>query len=79
LAIGQGANRLYVADKVKRCIWAVRLNQGPPNPTLFWSSNSLREPLGLAVDSNGTVWIGDKLANAVFGVDANGYEVKILR
>jgi hypothetical protein len=72
LAIGQAANRLYVADRVQRCVWAIRLDQGPHNPQRFWSSNNLHEPLGLAVDTSGTVWIGDQLAKAVFGVAASG-------
>jgi sugar lactone lactonase YvrE len=79
LAIGQGANLLYVADRAKRCVWAVHLRQGQPNPIRFWSSNSLREPLGLAVDSNGTVWIGDKSSKVVFGVTANGHELNPIR
>jgi sugar lactone lactonase YvrE len=77
LALGPGANVLYVADRAHRCVWAVPLNQGPPHPVRFWSSKELKEPLGLVVSSNGRVWIGDSSAKAIFGVTANGQTVII--
>ncbi len=74
LAIAPDGRTLYVADRAHRCIWAVRLNQPAPTPTLFWSSDDLREPLGIAVDASGTVWVADKSAKTIFEVARNGQE-----
>ncbi len=49
--------------------------------TYFSLDNSVVAPLGIAVDSTGTVWIvehGEKPANGGFGVDAGPYENRIV-
>jgi hypothetical protein len=80
LTYDRGRHMLYVADAARRCIWRLAVDEGTPTqPTVFSSAPELREPRGIAVDSEHNVWVADFGASAVFELGARGEVVKKLR
>ena len=78
MAVGPGGRILYVSDRSQRCVWSIRLDTATPRPTKFWV-NELRSPSSVGVSANGTVWIGDPGAQAVFGVSPEGTMIRVIR
>ena len=68
--------RLYVADASRHCIWQISTNSPKPKPSIFSSAPQLREPRGITVDAQHTVWVADHAALAVFKLSAAGLVVQ---
>jgi DNA-binding beta-propeller fold protein YncE len=68
--------RLYVADASHRCIWQISTNSTKPKKSLFSSAPELREPRGIAVDAQHTVWVADHAALEVFKLSPAGLVVQ---
>ncbi len=80
LALGRGGRTLYIADTDRRCVWAVELGANRLRAVAFLTSSAgLREPLGVTVDTDQTIWVGDHSTQTVSGFDAGGRLVKQLR
>jgi sugar lactone lactonase YvrE len=69
-------HRLYVADASRHCIWQISTNSPKPNPSIFSSAPELREPRGITVDAQHTVWVADHAALAVFKLSPVGLVVQ---
>ena len=63
---------LYIADAGARKIWRIDTSSTKPRATIFSAAPELREPRGIAVDSQHTVWIADHGAIAVFKLAEQG-------
>jgi sugar lactone lactonase YvrE len=72
LAVGRSGPVLYVADRTKHSVLAVRLDMKSPRLSTFWSSKQLRMPDGLALDSTNTLWVADGESNALFAISPAG-------
>jgi len=68
--------RLYVADASRHCIWQISTNSPKPKPSIFSSAPELREPRGITVDAQHTVWVADHAALAVFKLSPAGLVVQ---
>ena len=68
--------RLYVADASRHCIWQISTSSPRPTATVFSSAAELREPRGLAVDAQHTVWVADHAALAVFKLSSAGLVIQ---
>ncbi len=64
--------RLYVADASRHCVWQISTNSPKPKTSLFSSASELREPRGITVDAQHTVWVADHAALAVFKLSPTG-------
>ena len=78
LAHDPGANLLYVADEDRDCVWVLDLTAPGAAWKVFLNLKALQQwrpkagdPVSLAVDSKGVLWIGDTSAQAVFAVDTH--------
>ncbi|MCB1035741.1 MAG: SMP-30/gluconolactonase/LRE family protein [Acidobacteria bacterium] len=76
LAIDQQTHRLYVADPAGRRLWVVDLESEELTPQLFSQAEELQSPVGLAATPDGTLWVSDSAANALFAVDRDGVIVR---
>jgi len=70
--------RLYVADASRHCIWQISTNSPKPKPSIFSSAPQLREPRGISVDAQHTVWVADHAALAVFKLSPAGTVVQTI-
>ncbi len=68
--------RLYVADASRHCIWQIATNSPKHKASLFSSAPELREPRGVTVDAQHTVWVADHAALAVFKLSPAGLVVQ---
>jgi DNA-binding beta-propeller fold protein YncE len=68
--------RLYVADASHHCIWQISTNLPKPTKSIFSSAAELREPRGLTVDAQHTVWVADHAALAVFKLSSVGLVIQ---
>ena len=68
--------RLYVADASRHCIWQISTNSPKPKTSVFSSAPELREPRGITVDAQHTVWVADHAALAVFKLSPAGRVVR---
>lgn len=77
-ALGYDADqqKLYVADASRHCIWQIAANSPKPKPSIFSSAPELREPRGITVDAQHTVWVADHAALAVFKLSSAGLVVQ---
>jgi hypothetical protein len=64
--------KLYVADASRHCVWQIPTNSPKPETNLFSSAPELREPRGITVDAQHTVWVADHAALAVFKLSSTG-------
>lgn len=70
--------RLYVADASHHCIWQISTNLPKPTTSVFSSATELREPRGLTVDAQHTVWVADHAALAVFKLSSGGQVIQTI-
>src|SRR5271157_3000241 len=68
--------RLYVADASRHCIWQIAMNSPKPKTSILSSAPELREPRGITVDAQHTVWVADHAALAVFKLSPAGLVVQ---
>lgn len=67
---------LYVADASRHCIWTISTDSPKSTTSIFSSAPELREPRGITVDEQHTVWVADHGALAVFKLSASGSVVQ---
>jgi DNA-binding beta-propeller fold protein YncE len=63
---------LYVADSVGRKVWALGVDKNAPKFRIFSRIPDFRQPSAIAVDANGTVWLGDEESQAIYQLAPNG-------
>lgn len=76
LAVDTGANHLYVADATGS-LQVIRLDVSSPKATRL-PVRGLREPRGVAAARDGTIWLGDADARALFAVSSSGTVLRTL-
>ena len=72
LAVDPVNRRIFVADAARRQIWIVPTDSSAASPRPFGPVKQWREPVGLAVDGTGGLWVGDRAAEAVYGLSREG-------
>src|SRR5262249_43918456 len=69
------ARRVLVADPQRQTGWAIPTDTATVSKNQVYPFAALKqfvEPTALAVSPDGTVWVGDSQANAVFKLDSKG-------
>lgn len=72
LALDPASDDLFIADSLGRKIWRLPLGGAGSRLSELGSPPALRKPLGLALDSRGTLWVGDEESAALLLIDRNG-------
>jgi hypothetical protein len=72
LAFDSTRRMLYVTDAVGRRVWSLNVDSRPARWRLFSNAPDFRSPSAIAVDGNGTVWVGDPGSRAIYRITANG-------
>ena len=70
---------LYVVDGAGRTVWSVNTAAKNPKPATVVKSDQFRIPSAIAVADDGTLWIGDPEAHALFQFSKTGKNTKPLR
>jgi len=65
-------DRLYIADTAQRKIWVGSLTDPKLKVRSFGDSVSFREPIGLAVGADGSLWVADRGAHQLLRFTADG-------
>jgi DNA-binding beta-propeller fold protein YncE len=68
--------RLFVADASRHCIWQISTNSLKPKVSIFSSAPELREPRGITLDAQHSVWVADHAAIQVFKLSPDGLIVQ---
>jgi hypothetical protein len=71
--------KLYVVDGAGRTVWSVNTAVKHPKPATVLKSDQFRIPSAIAVAEDGTLWIGDPEAHALFQFSPNGKNTQPLR
>jgi len=71
--------KLYVVDGAGRTVWSVNTAAKNPKPATVVKSDQFRIPSAIAVAEDGTLWIGDPEAHALFQFSTNGKNTQPLR
>jgi DNA-binding beta-propeller fold protein YncE len=72
LAFDSAHRTLYVADSVGRKVWTFAISDNAVKPRVFSHSPDFLQPVAIAIDPRGTVWVGDLQSNAIFRLSPNG-------
>jgi DNA-binding beta-propeller fold protein YncE len=64
------SRRLFIADSGHETIWVVDPNAPQPRTERVISDKRLRDPAGIAVASDGTLWVADEASRTLFQVSA---------
>jgi hypothetical protein len=72
LAVDASRRRLYAGDINGRRVWQLSLAEDKSPPVEFLNRQSVSTPLGLGIDSKGTVWVGDKDKRALLAFSPDG-------
>ncbi|MGI9102222.1 MAG: SMP-30/gluconolactonase/LRE family protein [Terriglobales bacterium] len=70
---------LYVADAARRCIWQIQVDTAVPRLKTFSAVTELREPRGLAMRPDNTLWVADYGARAIFLLSPTGQVIQSIR
>jgi DNA-binding beta-propeller fold protein YncE len=60
--------RLYIADSGSETVWVVDPNAPAPKAERVVTDKRLRDPAGVTVAPDGTIWVADESARAVFQI-----------
>jgi DNA-binding beta-propeller fold protein YncE len=60
--------RLYIADSGSEALWVVDPNAPAPKAERVVTDRRLRDPAGVTVAPDGTIWVADESARAVFQI-----------
>lgn len=71
--------RLLVADADGRDVWVVPVSSQAGRPSVLFKARILESPSGIAVSNDGTVWVGDQRAHALFQFDSRGHLLKTIK
>jgi hypothetical protein len=72
LALDARTDELFIADSAGRRLWRVGLASKDPAPQVFSKLKELREPTGLTLSGDGTLWVGDIEKGRLFHVSLEG-------
>jgi sugar lactone lactonase YvrE len=72
MALDVANDRLYIADTAQRKIWVGSLTDPKLKIRSFGDSVTFREPIGLAVGSDGSLWVADRGAHQLLRFSAAG-------
>jgi DNA-binding beta-propeller fold protein YncE len=72
MAFDAAHRTLYVADSVGRKVWAIRADGNIVKARIFSKSPDFRRPTAVAIDSRGTVWLGDQESQAIYRLSPKG-------
>ncbi len=79
LGFGGATQNLYVTDAKSRKIWALDCRDRCKEPTVFFQSDSLRNPTTLAVALDGTLWLGDLQEQTLMTIAPDGSVMNTIR
>jgi outer membrane protein assembly factor BamB len=79
LSFDASSKKLYIVDAGGRAVWS--LNPGSKNarPTIVVKSEQFRLPSAIVAAKDGTIWVGDPDAHAIFQFSASGPNAQPLR
>jgi DNA-binding beta-propeller fold protein YncE len=72
LSVDETRQRLFIADSAGQRIWQVQTNETLPQRRAFDFPTALKQPLGLAVGPDGTLWVADFGLRAIFALTPSG-------
>jgi SMP-30/gluconolaconase/LRE-like protein len=72
LTFDANAGQLFIADPSGRRIWKLDAARRGSKPEVFIALKEFREPLGLALAADGSLWVGDRDAKTLFRVSREG-------
>jgi len=81
-ALDPERNRIYVSDMEHQQIWQITCTGDIASwsaPDVFVKSEEFRAPVGLSVDRDGILWIGDLEAQAIYTVSPEGRILRTVR
>jgi sugar lactone lactonase YvrE len=76
LALDAANDRLYIADSVQRKVWVVSLMDSKLRIQPFGEAVHFSQPVGLALGSDGSLWVADHWTHQLSQFNADG---KLLR
>ena len=72
LAFDPSGNLLYAADSDTETIWVIDSRSRVARPRRFSEIEEFREPVGVAVDPNGRVWVADRRLRRILRLSPDG-------
>ena len=72
LAFDSVHRTLYAAEAVGRKVWALAVDKPNAKPLVFAGSGDFRQPSAIAIDTNGTLWMGDSESQTIYRLAPNG-------
>ncbi len=69
------SKRLFIADSGHETIWVVDPNAPAPKTDRVISDKRLRDPAGITVASDGTLWVADEASRTLFQVSAGSRSI----
>jgi hypothetical protein len=67
--------RLFIADSGHETVWVVDPNAPAPRTERVISDKRLRDPAGIAVATDGTLWVADEASRTLFQVSAGSRSI----
>ncbi len=73
MAYDSGRKQLYIADGAGRRIWSIAITSkvATGKATIFMESKEFRQPSSIAIGTDGSIWVGDQSAHAIFHFSPN--------
>jgi SMP-30/gluconolaconase/LRE-like protein len=75
LILDSATDRLLVADSLGKRILTVNLKENNPKPKYFARGRGFSEPRGLAFGPEGSLWVADEEAEAIFLISEDGRSI----
>jgi hypothetical protein len=72
LSFDMSSKKLYIVDGGGRAVWSLSASAKNARPMIVVKSEQFRLPSAIVVARDGTIWVGDPDAHAVFQFSANG-------
>ena len=66
LNFDEKAKKLYIVDGGGRQVWAIPMSGSNRKPVVILKPTEFRLPSAIVVGSDGHLWVGDPMANAIF-------------
>jgi sugar lactone lactonase YvrE len=76
IAYDRGLDRLYVTTAGDGVLWKLECATSCAAPERFAGSPEVKQPRALAIDAEGTVWVGDLEAGVIAGLSPEGKLVR---
>jgi hypothetical protein len=73
------SRRLFIVDGAGRTVWSINTAAKNPKPQSAAKSHEFRIPSAVAIAGDGTLWVGDPEAHALFAFSSNAPNGQLLR